>query len=354
MLQGLNHPLALRTPEINVSFTSALVHGFSTGLGIVVLEAEYAINGLVDPIEEVYRHLVLEVLGSLTHSAKTMKGRLLFPEEEDAVSLADIFREMCAGLVDESKMPFECVRIPSYCLMISGQCLGGREELRLFSHKLARRHTPGYQTIIEEDHRVSTYSNIEFTSAYEGSSLWVEVSDRSPEFFRQFRTSSWRKVYIPIHTLILHEYFYLRFLQDSMSRRAEDLQKRGDKWFSSKSEIFRKEDEQLLSQMRNFLLRFRTHNISTLQHHNDVYQKTRTVLGLPQTLAVIESDFQAIQAERAIQVQRDTVLLNRTARVVGFIVAILITGAGLVSGINDAFELLKKFEAPVQMTEEKK
>lgn len=341
-------------PAVTVAFTSARVHGFSTGMGIVILEAEFSVDRTGIDQDEIYRHLVMEVLGSITHAARTMKGRLKFDHLESPVSLLDVFKELCISLVSKSRSEIECARIPCYSLMVTEPGREDRDVMRLFSHKIARRHTSAYQTVVEEDHRVATYSNIEFTSTFEGTSLWLEISEPSLEFFKQFRTSSWRTAYLPIHTLILHEYFYLNYLQDAMARRAQDLQKTGYGWFSSKSSVCKKEDEELLSEMRNYLLRFRSHNVSSLQHHNDVYQMSREVLGLPQTLTVIESDFQAIQAERTIQVQREAVLKNRTFLVIGYLAAAVIAVAGVVSGINDGMELAKKFKEPVQISEDKK
>jgi len=340
-------------PTVTVAFTSAKVHGFSTGMGIVVLEAEYSINRTGMDKDEIYQHLVLEVLGSITHAARTMKGRLRFDSVETPVSLLDVFRELCGDLVCKSRSEVECVRIPSYSLVITESGLENKDEFRLFSHKVARRHTSAYQTLVEEDHKVATYTNIEFTSTFEGTSLWLDISEQPLEFFKQFRTSSWRTAYQPIHTLVLHEYFYLNYLQEAMSRRVRDLQNTGNGWFSSKSSLCKKEDEELLSEMRNYLLRFRSHNVSSLQHHNDIYQMSRNVLGLPQTLAVIESDFQAIQAERTIQVQRETMFKNRTFMLIGYIAAAVIAVAGVVSGFNDAMELAKKFDEPVHAPADK-
>jgi hypothetical protein len=281
------HAHGIPPRALSVTLNSLALHLFATRTSfahVVAFVGPLDGQGSVTALELLEAQIALGRVGELSWRS-VKNGR---PNEPNPFNLNLMVRSLVQGT---AAVASKAERTRSYTFAAFTKPISP-EESDLFGLHLARHYTIDYVVApnIAGVERVHAFETVRHSVALEGAATIVSATDPSgsmPPFLEDFRTNAFRRHYVPIALLALHEY---GFLIDRTSRSIMSYEDTKD------IDKTLRNLEQLRSDSLVFRVCYRFSQVSHITMHNELNRAFRAALGLDRMLQEFHTDVTEIEA----------------------------------------------------------
>jgi len=295
---------------------------FRSGIGVAVASLSFDKNGLsIQAITEGVYELCHENQKKPSlqwQSAPKESGKAPF-------SLGAIVEDLIGENIQVStqRRPF------TFISLVLQEKVTSDDTIKTLGCRLSRKYTSDYTVNLGSSFQTGyeqSFKNIHHFCYMEGGAIIVNgtcnKSGDPVDFLQTYNEKAIKPLYLPVTILAYHEFRYLLNLSQNSAIFVD---------FSTPSHLHKEALESLRDKLLNFRLYYRFSYISSLSHHNAIYQRWRESLGLNLMLKEVTKDVEEVEYYLA---QKLNEKVQRTGRMYSSIITALLIFLSLLQGLE--------------------